>query len=43
MLLAILISATVLGTLMWVLCAVNSEPMVWGVEKGGNNNEKIQL
>lgn len=43
MLLAILISAAVLGTLMWVLCAINSEPMVWEVEEGGNNNEKIQL
>lgn len=43
MLLAVLISAAVLGTLMWALCAVNSEPMVWGVEEGGNNNEEIQL
>lgn len=43
MLLAVLISAAVLGTLMWVLCAVNSEAIVWGVEKGDNNNEKIQL
>lgn len=41
MLLAILILAAVLGTLMWALCAVNSEPMVWGVEEGGNNYEKI--
>lgn len=43
MLLAILISAAVLGTLMWVLCAINSEPMVWEIEEGGNNNEEIQL
>lgn len=43
MLLAVLISAAVLGTLMWALCAVNSEPMVWGVEEGGNNYEEIQL
>lgn len=43
MLLAVLISAAVLGTLMWVLCAVNSEPMVWEIEEGGNYDEKIQL
>ena len=44
MFLAVIISAAVLGTLMWVLCAVNSEPMVWGIEEGDdNNNEKIQL
>lgn len=43
MFLAVLISAAVLGTLMWVLCAINSEPMVWEIEEGGNDNEKIQL
>ncbi len=43
MLLAVLILAAVLGALMWVLCAINSEPMVWEIEEGGNNNEEIQL
>lgn len=41
MLLAVLISAAVLGALMWVLCAINSEPMVWEIEEGGNNYEEI--
>lgn len=39
MLLAVLISAAVLGALIWVLCAINSELMVWGIEKGGDDNE----